>query len=259
MIADLNFMKRPKSAFSSAVLYRNVFGFIGMCRALILLMTARKNKMRVAAHWSTHPIYLRLNSSDINVFRQVFIEKEYQIIKTNAVNHDVVIDAGANIGLTSLFISSLFPDAKIFAIEPEANNFRLLKMNTAHNDNIVCIQGALWNKDEPVSILSDDDADWAFRVGERAPAGMRSIQGYRVSSLMDYINVPKISLMKMDIEGAEFEVFGDAGSWIDKVDNIVLELHENLRPGCTDIFRKATGAFVELARSTELTLVSRRE
>lgn len=261
MIAmNWNYLKLSRRTLRSVILYKKIFGFTGLCRTLFALMTGRKRKkVRVAAHWSTHPIYLRLNSSDINVFRQVFIEKEYQIIEKCEVNFSVVIDAGANIGLTSIFISSLFPNAKIFAIEPEENNFALLKMNTMNNDNICCIQGALWNKDEYVSILSDDDSDWAFRVGETASSGRRSIKGYRVSSLIDYIKVTKVSLLKMDIEGAEFEVFSDAKAWIDKVDNIVLELHENIKAGCTDIFCKATNTFVELAKSRELTLVSRRQ
>jgi FkbM family methyltransferase len=230
-----------------------------MCRAIFMRATSRKGSVRVASHWSDYPIYLRLNSSDVNVFRQVFIEREYQLIEKCAGSHNIIIDAGANIGLTSLFISSLYPEAKIYAVEPEVNNFALLKANTTANRKIVCIQGALWSRDEQVSILSEDDADWAFQVGKNSSPVERGIQGFRMSSLMDYIKVSRVSLLKMDIEGAEYEVFKDAGSWIDKVENIVLELHENIQPGCTELFRKATSDFVELGSSRELTLVSRRE
>jgi len=254
-----NFLKRPKSALQSLILYGRIFGFPGLFRTLVLRASRQKTRMLVASHWSIHPIYLRLNSSDINVFRQVFIEREYQIIAKCAFDDCVVIDAGANIGLTSLFISSLFPNARIFAVEPEQNNFELLKINTMSYQNIHCIHGALWDKDEQVSILSEDDPDWAFRVGANTSNDRHGIPGYRVSSLLDQIKAPKASLLKMDIEGAEFEVLGDAGAWIDRVDNIVLELHDNIKPGCTDIFRKVTSSFVELATSRELTLVSRQE
>src|SRR5690554_5333375 len=72
-------------------------------------------------------------SSDYNVFSQVFINKEYEppvsyFVKNN-LQLKTVIDAGANIGLTSVYIKNHFPEAKIACIEPDYNNLKLLKFN----------------------------------------------------------------------------------------------------------------------------------
>src|SRR5690554_2347811 len=81
-----------------------------------------------------HDLKLRKHpSSDYNVFTQVFIDKEYEppisyFLKNN-IELKTVIDAGANIGLTSAYIKNEFPNAKIVCIEPDNDNFELLSYN----------------------------------------------------------------------------------------------------------------------------------
>ena len=252
-------MKLPKHPFRSLSLYLRIFGASGLWYAALALVTGDKKAVRVARHWSPHPLYLRLNSSDLNVFRQVFIEKEYQIIEAIPDELGFVIDAGANIGLTSLFIAARHPMAQILAVELEASNFELLRANTRAYKQIRCIHGALWHRDEPVGILSADANEWAYRVGtsgESSGAGS-AVRGYRVRSLAALGGADRISLLKMDIEGAEMEVLEDAADWVGQVDNIVIELHEHIRPGCTALFGQATRGFATKAVSTELTLVAR--
>jgi FkbM family methyltransferase len=57
----------------------------------------------------------------------------------------VIIDAGANIGLSALFFANKYPDAKIFAIEPEETNYKLLELNTKPYNNVCLIKAALWD------------------------------------------------------------------------------------------------------------------
>ena len=241
----------------SLVSYVRIFGLTGLYYACYVVLSRRKKLVRVARRWSRFPLYVRLNSSDVVLFRHIFIESEYEIVRRVSGPVEVIIDAGANIGLASVFIAGLYPDARIYALEPEDNNFHLLCMNTAPYKGIFCIQGALWHRDEQVRVLSSDAGDWAFRVGSSTPTESAAVRAFRVSSLLADINESRISLLKMDIEGAEWEVLSDAPDWIDKVDGIVIELHENLKPGCTDLFRKMTGDFVQTAVGRELTVVSR--
>lgn len=78
----------------------------------------------------------------------------------------VIVDAGANIGLTSVFYSNKYPRAKIFAIEPEPSNFELLKKNTASYTNVVRIQAALLRENEPVGFFDPGAGFWGFRTAE---------------------------------------------------------------------------------------------
>jgi FkbM family methyltransferase len=249
----------PRHPFKSLALYVEIFGILGFYYAVLAFVTRRKKIVRVATRWAPQHVYVRLNSSDINVFKQVFIEREYQLIEKIPERLDVVVDAGANIGLTSIFIATRHTDARIYALEPESGNFELLQKNTAAFRQIHCIRGALWGRDESVQIISPDAQDWAFRVGGRSSADSALVSGYRVGSLASTHDESRISLLKMDIEGAELDVLKDADGWIGMVDNIVIELHERISPGCTALFEQVTNEFVTLGTSTELTLVSRKE
>lgn len=70
-----------------------------------------------------------------------------------------------------------------------------------------------------------------------------TVAAITVDRLMDEYALARINILKIDIEGAEIEVFSNTASWIDKVDAIVIELHDFIRPGCLDGFRKCVKDF----------------
>lgn len=249
--------KWPKHPLRSLWTYIRIFGMRAPFLAAKAFMGGRRTRVRVARRWAPHPLYVRLNSSDLDVFRQVFMEQEYAIVDHARGPFEVIIDAGANIGLTSVYLAARYPQARIYAVEPDRGNFEMLRLNTRSCANVRCILGALWHRDEPVSIVSQDAADWAFRVEHDHFRQENQIEGLRVHTLIDRCGEAQVSLLKMDIEGAELEVLGDAQAWIGRVRNIVVELHERLRPGCDAAFEEATEEFEHLASSAELTLVAR--
>lgn len=66
-----------------------------------------------------------------------------------------------------------------------------------------------------------------------------------VEDIMERFNLDRIDLLKVDIEGAEKEVFSDSDAvkWIDAVDAIEVELHDRFRPGCSRAFFSRVGDF----------------
>ena len=79
-------------------------------------------------------MHIRGGSSDAKVFLQVWLNNEYDIpLKSEA---EVIIDAGANIGLASLYFKDKYPKASIYAIEPEKGNFDQLVKNTMYYWNV---------------------------------------------------------------------------------------------------------------------------
>jgi FkbM family methyltransferase len=254
---NLSFLHHPSRIFSSLRLYTRIFGTRGVWHALFVFLSNSKKIVAAANQWSKHPILLRLNTSDIAVFKQVFLEQEYGIIDHIGSKIETIIDAGANIGLTSIFLAQRHPAARIYAIEPDPSNFRLLQTNTSTYPAVHCLHGALWNKDENVAIASSEAENWAFQVTTCDSPIDAGIHGWRVSTLVREQDIGHISLLKMDIEGAEYEVLQDAADWIELVDNIVIELHENIRPGVEHLFTDATCSFDVKATSRELTLVCR--
>jgi FkbM family methyltransferase len=237
--------------------YLAAFGLAGIFHIIYCVFSKKKKIARVAMRWSKHPLYLRLNSSDISVFRQVFLAEEYGIIDPASIAGGAVIDGGANIGLTSVFIADRNPEASIYAVEPDEANCQLLELNTREYPNVCCIRGALWGSDTSVCIVGSA-SEWAFQVEPAEAGGENSIPAFSICTLLDRCGLNGVALLKLDVEGAEWEILQDAASWVDKVENIVIELHEDIRPGCTALFQSATPDFDVVFVGRELTLASRR-
>ena len=183
---------------------------------------------------------LRTGDSDVETFRQVFINEEYNI---EGLPSDirVIVDLGANIGLSALYFASRYPDAKILAVEPDRSNFVLLRRNTMQiAERCETLNAAIWGEDTELLVKTHTEdgrylGGWGVQtIDEKTSAGMRAakVEAVSMTSLKTRFRLDKIDILKVDIEGAEFELFslGDL-SWLDSVRSVVVETHERFRPG----------------------------
>jgi FkbM family methyltransferase len=181
-------------------------------------------------------VHLRGGTSDIRCFEKIFIHGEYHC--PFEIQPKLIVDAGANTGLSARYFAHSYPDAKIIAIEPEPENFALLRKNCAAFQTIVPIEGALWPRSGNVKLAGTFDGEpWAFHVsaGTEGP-----IRGYTIEDILRITSSDCIDLLKIDIEGSERELF-DAGApaWLDHVSIIVIEFHDRVVPGCSKAFYSA--------------------
>ena len=182
-------------------------------------------------------IWIRKGTSDWNAFKQVFVWKEYEypipfIPKT-------VLDAGSNVGYAALWFTRKFPQAKIISLEPEQTNFEMLQKNTVCYSNIESIKAGLWGRSCFLRIIPTAWGNWGFRTVEVESKTEESIEALSIKDIMDKNGWEEIDLLKMDIEGAERDVFAkDAAQWLPKVKMIFLELHDNVYKDCSkSVFR----------------------
>ncbi len=179
-------------------------------------------------------LFIRPGTTDLNVFRQIFVNKEYDI---DIDYPELIVDAGAHIGLASAYFANKYPESKIISIEPEESNFKLLEKNVEKYSNVYPIKAGLWSHESNLTIKNKESKKWGFNVEEgRGEAGIDSIS---VGSILEMTDKKQIDVLKLDIEGAEREVFEKSSSWIGDVKTIIVELHERYAPGCTKEMEEA--------------------
>ena len=199
-----------------------------------------------------YKIKVRTNSCDIDVAFNSFCDKEYDEIKLK--DPKIIIDAGANIGTSSIFFAKKYPEALIFSIEPEVSNFLLLKHNTRKYKNITPIKSAIWGNNCRRTIQNRNTGSWGYTISETTnktePTG-QDIECITINSIMKDYEIEKIDLLKMDIEGGEKDVLENSKDWMDLVDTITVELHDKINMGCDRAFYLATTQFEKFEKSGE--------
>ena len=193
------------------------------------------------------PIWLRFPASDIPTYEQVFMTYEYEF-KVDSPPA-VIIDAGANVGLASVLFANRYPEARIIAIEPEQGNYEMLCKNVEAYPNVTPVLGALWNRNTEIEICNPGRGNWGFVTKENHQAAKdekptgQMVPAMTVDEILRKFGFDRVDILKIDIEGAEREVFSDTSAWIDKVDAMILELHEYASPGCSRNFYTGTPGF----------------
>jgi FkbM family methyltransferase len=192
----------------------------------------RGTQIHLSVPGLAHPIALRAGTTDVSVAREHLLQLPLDI--PLEADPQVIIDAGANIGMASVYLANRYPRARILALEVEQSNFELLRQNTRLLPNVVPLRRALWSETGHVRILNPRGDSWGFRVASANPDDPGAIECQDVGSLLTEFSVSHVDLIKIDIEGSELAVLSAADlSWLDRVGVLAVELHDRLRPGCT--------------------------
>lgn len=176
-------------------------------------------------------------SSDLNVFAQIFIYKEYDALvefyKKHFPNDQKInfIDAGCNIGLTVLYLSKKFKDMRVITFEPDQSNTNSIIFNTSANQikNVKLIKGGLWYKNTFLKIVNDfrDKMEWSIRVEETNEN--TGLYAYSLNEIVKENEIHVIDILKIDVEGSEKEVFTNLNtniSFLEKTKCIAIEIHD---------------------------------
>lgn len=214
-------------------------------------------QLRLYSKHARHPVYARAGTSDLDVFRQIFVHREYRCLD-GLPEADLVIDCGANVGYSAAYFLSRFPAATVIAVEPDPGNFAQLERNLAlYARRVQVLNTAIWSHAVRMLISEaahGDNREWARTVRETRPGESGGMQAVDIGTLLARSGRQRISVLKIDIEGAEKAVFDAPCPWLRCVDNLVIELHS---PECeASFFRAIDGAGFRVTRCDELTVCS---
>lgn len=209
----------------------------GLFSGMKLYLQVKRNKVDVVRlPGFEHPVHLRPHTSDVPIFDQVFLYDEYGIDIPFVPK--VVVDAGANIGLFTVAFKNRFPDAGIFCIEPDADNLKILRRNTAALKHVQIIEAGLWPCKTRLTISDPVQIGHSGLMVTEDPLG--EVPAITLNDIMQDFGLTEIDVLKIDIECSEYELFTYGfETWLPKVRMIIIELHDELRPGCSQRFFQA--------------------
>lgn len=179
-------------------------------------------------------IHLRREGSDVLVFKQVFIDNEYQplinLFIDNNISINTIIDAGSNVGLTTLKLLSFFPSAKIICLEPDPWNFEQLNKNVSIYPNAILRKEALWYQEEDLFLNFGfrDGQEWSRSVSTNGLDSQQKVRSITINKILEIHDLDKVDLLKIDIEGSEKEVFSEKSdlTFLESVKVIAIEIHD---------------------------------
>jgi|APSaa5957512622_1039677.scaffolds.fasta_scaffold81946_2 FkbM family methyltransferase len=159
-------------------------------------------------------------ASFLGQFREIFVDDNYKFIAKS--DEPVIYDCGANIGLSCLYFKSLYPKAKITAFEADKNIAEILSINLNNNNikDVIIVDSAVWIHDDGVEFVAEGSDGGSIQ----GSGSKNKIPSVRLKGILEK-SKRKIDLLKIDIEGAEYEVIKDCEKSLDNVKNIFIEYH----------------------------------
>jgi FkbM family methyltransferase len=170
-------------------------------------------------------IQLRRRSGDFFIFHEIFTDGYYELPAGLVPPAPaVIVDLGANIGLATLFLAARFPGARHVCVEPNPANVALLRANGSFlGGRLTIVEGAAFARSGEARFA---DSNWSGggHLVENG-ASSRAVRCVTVDEILSTFGLEAIDILKVNIEGAEKEMFSRAPAWLSKVGCIMIELH----------------------------------
>lgn len=184
------------------------------------------------------------NPIDHWTISQVFIDQDYDLKNLKRFNDlaaifnrrnrdnrkNLIVDAGANIGVSARYLATEWPDSDIWLIEPSLRNIEIANCNKRTGMRI--IHAALGPNDGHCVITNSYDNPNAFRTAACSSQEPESCPMLSMQSILKeaYKNKLHPWILKVDIEGAERDVFKGASAWLSHWPVLMIELHDWMLP-----------------------------
>lgn len=193
----------------------------------------------VTVSCGAHRLTVRPMDSDPFVLAQIFTAGEYDarpfwMERLNCVaaglrrdgRVPLIVDAGANVGYSALYLAEQFPDAVVIAVEPDVECVDLIKRNCGANPRIKPVHAALWSHRNGVDLDSRAEGSWANRVSDGG-----TTPSVTLAQLIGEVPGAAPFIVKLDIEGAETEVCRASPAEVASFICIMIEPHDWMLPG----------------------------
>jgi FkbM family methyltransferase len=171
---------------------------------------------------------------------EVWLEHTYTADFYQPAEGDVIVDAGANVGVFAIQMARQNRRCRVVALEPFPENFKYLQANVdrACPENVTCCEtalGAAFGKGK-MEAIGSRSLDHVLRP---APAAAKGTPVIPLAGLFDLTRTQEIDFLKVDIEGSEYSVFAAASSSVlSSFKRIAMEYHDQIAPGTLELLRR---------------------
>ena len=235
-----HFLKNPASLFRYLLLgkkYRYTLKTLLLYQipgaASLAKKIIQQAEEEIAFMYKGHQIFMRNEIGAVQYMTDGIRKLDNLVNKIELPVNATVIDAGGNVGLFSLFVKQRFPDAKIIVIEPSEKLIPILKKNLQRWNDITFIEKALTekvgsiifyiNKRAEQTNSTDFNALLPF-IDDENDVTEIEVATVDLASVIKDFELPKVDLLKLDIQGGEYNVLQSSVDSFSKINAILAEV-----------------------------------
>jgi FkbM family methyltransferase len=183
----------------------------------------RSDKLRLINLRNGINLHYRLNAGDLQGFREVWLDETYRVPVDLGEVHSIV-DLGANIGLTSVYLAHTHQARNLVAVEPVRANAEVARSNLAINGIVGSVIEAAIGLGDGATLFEESTSSNRGRV---ADSGIL-VRQISMDTVMRELGTTEIDILKMDIEGHEDKLLRGDTSWLGSVRCLMIEFHPPL-------------------------------
>ena len=161
---------------------------------------------------------------------QIMLKDYYKYYFIKNINKPVIFDVGAHIGNFSLASNVFYKNSQIYSFEPVKNTFDILSKNTSEYENMKIFNIAIGEENKKdVIFFSDLEKDrssfFKDNIINQENLKTQEIEIKTLSSITKENNISYIDILKIDVEGFEYEAIEGASDILNRVKFIIIENH----------------------------------
>jgi FkbM family methyltransferase len=258
---------QPMSTLSRLTWYRRELASLGLLGTIDFKLQRRLarrgapgSSFEMRSSFAAHSLAVRHGTSDPTVFHEIFVARTFRCLD-HLEDAELVIDCGANVGYSTVDFLNRFAGAHVVSVEPDPDNFAMLERNVApYAPRCTAIRAAVWPHPEGLVLskpVPGRQQEWGITVHAARPGEVPDAPAVDIGALLQRSGRDRISVLKIDIEGAESELFStNVEPWVDRFDCLVIELHDAARARVVE--KALDDQHLAVSRCDEWTVFERR-
>lgn len=181
----------------------------------------------------------RPSTADRMVCEQIFFKRDYatdHLARSKEIgdfyetcSDPIIVDAGANMGAAAVWFALTYPNAKVLAVEPDAANYGLLKLNTASFPSVLPLNAAIAANSGTLYLNDPGVGAWGYRTADQPGERSNAVEAMTLEQVLAKSSGTPF-ILKIDIEGAESDLFSRHTAVLDRFPLVIIELHDWMLP-----------------------------